>query len=61
MEPNFIDEGHCDVFINKSEIRLEIELKMGGFKKFQVFTQKMMIQCNLLWKNCMKVKMGTQT
>jgi hypothetical protein len=48
MEPNFIDEGHCDVFINKSEIRLEIELKMGGFKKFQVFTQKMMIQCNLL-------------
>jgi hypothetical protein len=43
MEPNFIDDGHCDVFIiiNESEIRLKERIeKWEASKKFQVFNKK---------------------
>jgi hypothetical protein len=58
MEPNFIDDGTlwCVHKREWNKIRGK-NWKMRGLKKFQVFNQKMMmIQCNLLWKNCMKVK-----
>jgi hypothetical protein len=49
MEPNFVDEGHCDVFINESEIRLEERIENERFQKnSSFFNQKMMIQCNIL-------------
>jgi hypothetical protein len=33
MEPNFVDEGHCDVFINESEIRLKERNENERFQK----------------------------
>jgi hypothetical protein len=49
MEPNFVDEGHCDVFIDETEIRLEERIENERFKKkIKFFNQKMMIQCNIL-------------
>jgi hypothetical protein len=41
MEPNFVDEGHCDVFINESEIRLEERIENERFqKKFKFLIKK---------------------
>jgi hypothetical protein len=41
----FIDE-RCDVFMNEREIRTKEKNEDRSLKKFQVFTLKMMIQCN---------------
>jgi hypothetical protein len=47
MKPKFLDEG-CDVFMNENEIKIKGRTKSERFKKFQVFDQKLMIQCNQL-------------
>jgi hypothetical protein len=37
MEPNFIDEGHYDMFMNGSEIRLEERIENERFQGIPSF------------------------
>jgi hypothetical protein len=37
MEPNFIDEGHCDVFMNENKIRLNGRIQITLSTNFDYF------------------------
>jgi hypothetical protein len=37
MEPNFIDERHCDVFMSESEIRSKERTENERFQEIPIF------------------------
>jgi hypothetical protein len=50
MEPRFLNE-RCDVFMNKSEIRMERRIESGRFKKIPSFQPKNDDIMQLIMKN----------